>query len=883
MKLAGLMTIVGLVALLLTGGSALADSQAKPAYEDLTAMNPLLPGRVYRMGETGICGTVEEDHILVTHVIPGSVAAGKILKGDRVRGMQHRGMGGWGGIQNLVRVRLYRIGRDWDWHFYVTVERSSLRGGKGNTITYDLRMPPAPGNLCHYGPTGFFAKRHPDHLVVDVVEKGSPADGKLKKGDVIVAVDGKPITVDAYNQFTRAIDQAESKQGGGKLKLTVRRPPAQKPGADSDAPAAGVLMPVTLELKVLGNYSATTPMGCAKTDALITQTADYLAKTREAGILQAGMLGLLATGEDKYIKVVRDYLHGAAWAQPPKDLNDLAGTTGGFVAWYWGSRELLLTEYYLRTGDKFVLPAIARYARGLASGQDQAGLWGHQMCYKELGRAYGYGVMNQPSITIFLALILAEKCGETSPLVRGAIKRTHGHYNKWIGHGTLPYGNHAPMEHLFTNNGMSGSLALAFALLGNKKGARFYATMSAAASEEILTGHSGPWWNILWSGLGANILGPEMTRAYDRKVHWLRTVTRTWNGRHVGLMGWGSEPKPGKLSDTGSHLLNLCAGRRAIYITGKGIDASLWVTAKKAEKIIESGTIDDSSVKSLLTLLGSPLPPVRLRAAQGLAMLDADVPAEVMDLLAKGTTDQRVGAIHAIENLKIAGAADELLAIATDEKDDLWVRQLAVKALGDMKEAKHNAPELLKVLVRDKPYDPYRELDIDLGAALVKLYEPDPYATDLDKDAFYRGVRKLLNHRHASGRGAGMALLKNIPMEDLPRIVDKMVHLIQDKDRTYTSYTGAGRQEALEILYRLGVRESMDYTVNTIKEPTGRAGPRIRARTGLLKTFGAEAKYLIPKLREVLGKQADPIIKQIEESKTARKMITLEEAKRAGK
>ncbi len=124
-----------------------------------------------------------------------------------------------------------------------------------------------------------------------------------------------------------------------------------------------------------------------------------------------------------------------------------------------------------------------------------------------------------------------------------------------------------------------------------------------------------------------------------------------------------------------------------------------------------------------------------------------------------------------------------------------------------------------------------------------------------------------------------MTLLKNIPMKDLPRIADKMVHLIEDKDRTYTSYTGSGRQEVLEILYRLGIKESMDYTVNTIKEPTGRAGPRMRDRTRLLKTFGAEAKYLIPRLREILGKQADPIIEQIEASTTPRKMITLEEAK----
>jgi hypothetical protein len=108
-----------------------------------------------------------------------------------------------------------------------------------------------------------------------------------------------------------------------------------------------------------------------------------------------------------------------------------------------------------------------------------------------------------------------------------------------------------------------------------------------------------------------------------------------------------------------------------------------------------------------------------------------------------------------------------------------------------------------------------------------------------------------------------------------------MVYVIEDKDPTYTSYTGAGRQEALNILYRLGIKESMEYTVNTIKESTGRGGPRVLARTELLKTFGAEAKYLIPRIKEVLGKDADPIVEHIEEATTERKMISLEEALKA--
>lgn len=870
-------------ALLLYSLAAL--SGAGQVYDDLAQTETATPGQIYRMGETGICGTVGDGHILVTHVIPGSVADGRILAGDRVVGMQHRGMEGWGGIPNLVRVRLYRLGRDWDWHFYVTVDRPSLRGGKGNTITCDLRMPPDPGALCHYGPTGFFAKRYADHLVVDLVEKGSPADGKLQPDDIIVAVDGQPITPDAYEQFTAAVDKAESEPGGGLLQLAVRRPvkPAGAengvPEAEGDKAGDKEAETVVLQLKVLGSYGATAPVDCPKTDALITQTADYLVRTGEVGTLQGGMLGLLATGEDRYVKVVRDYLHAATWAQPPEDHTRLDGTNSS-VAWHWGYQNLLLTEYYLLTGDEHVLPAINAYSHELAAGQDQAGLWGHRMCHPELGRAYGYGVMNQPSLPIFLSLILAEKCGVKDPVVHAAVRRTHDHYAKWIGQGALPYGNHNPVEELFTNNGTSGSLAIAFALLGNQPGARFYAAMSAAASEAILTGHSGPWWNILWSGLGANVLGPEMAAAYHKKVHWLHTVTRCWDGRFVEIMGRGANPKSGKLSDTGSHLLNLCAGRRAIHITGKGMDKSLWVSGREAQTMVDAATIDGSSGQALLAQLGSDLPPVRLRAAQELARQDANVADEVMELLGTGNTRQRVGAIHAIGNLKIAGAEDELLAIAKDEKADLWVRQCAVGALAEMTAAKPYAPDLLEVLVRDKPYDPYRELDLALGAALVKLCEPDPYATELDKNRFYQGVAKLLEHKHASGRGAGMALIRNIPREDLPLMVDKMIHIIENQDLTYTSYTDAGRQEALEILYRLGIRESMDYTVNTIHEPTGRAGPRQQARSQLLKTFGAEAKYLIPRIKEVLGKAAGPVVEQIEASTTERPMISLDELER---
>ena len=72
----------------------------------------------------------------------------------------------------------------------------------------------------------------------------------------------------------------------------------------------------------------------------------------------------------------------------------------------------------------------------------------------------------------------------------------------------------------------------------------------------------------------------------------------------------------------------------------------------------------------------------------------------------------------------------------------------------------------------------------------------------------------------------------------------------------------------------------MDYTVNTINGPTGRSGPRERACVRLIKTFGAEAEYLIPRLKELLGAEADAIIEQIKASDTAKEMITIEDVKK---
>jgi hypothetical protein len=408
--------------------------------------------------------------------------------------------------------------------------------------------------------------------------------------------------------------------------------------------------------------------------------------------------------------------------------------------------------------------------------------------------------------------------------------------------------------------------------------------MSAAAADEILLGHTGPWFNIMWSGLGANMAGPEVAAAYNKTVHWLRTVTRSWDGRFFNMAAWGSNPKPGQLNSCGAFLLNYCTGRRAIRITGKGMDESIWLRGKAARDVVDAGVIGDASqdTGTLLALLGSPFPPVRVRAAQLLAIKDVDVTEQIMKLLATGTTAERCGALRAINDLKIADAGDELMAIVRDDGDEPWIRQLAVNSLAGMEGAQKHVAELLGLIIADKPYDGAGNLDRALGSAFNKL-APDPYALGLDKDLLYSAAIKLLDDKHMWGRGTGMALLRNVPLEDFHLVADKIIYVIKDKDRTYTSYHGDGqRQAGLEILNRLNIKEAIDLTVGTIKEKVGRAGGRMRGRTRLLKTFGGEAKYAIPEIKKVLGKGADAIVKSIEESTTTRKMISLEDAKQVG-
>jgi hypothetical protein len=737
----------------------------------------------------------------------------------------------------------------------------------------------------HLGPTGLFGVTSPTDIRITKVAEGSPADGKIKVGDVIIAAGGVPFKEQTRRQLADAIDQAETEDAEGILQLSL------KDGRKVD-----------LQLEVLGSYSPTAPVNCPKTDAIITRTADYLAKSRKfgRGDMNIGLLGLLATGEQKYIDVVREVLHNAPWAKPDINLSLEKYTR---TAWSWGYTNLLLGEYYLLTGDDQVLPAFKAYSVAIASGRDAAGLWGHGMATLDLnrgqpnGRLPGYAVMNQSSLPCFLSLLLAGKAGITHPEIQAGIAQTHGFYTDFIGRGTLPYGVHDPNAKSFNNNGMSGLAAVAFAIHGNREGAAFFSRMSAASHNTMESGHTGHFFNQMWTGPGANVAGPETTSAFFKQTRWLHTLNRSWDGNFTydcseypdGIFSYRG------LSDAGSHLLNYCLGRRKLLITGRDADPSLWLKGDDVGQAIALATLDVKTLgdNELLDLFGHPLPKIRIEAVWTLRPREHKLLEKIRAMVRSGTSEQRLSAIgyfgYQCPPEQAKSALADLTEVLRDTTEDPSIRAAAAGSLAMLGEAAHPCyGDMLKLVAEDEPDDPRGRIDEQLGSALVALC-PDPYAAGLvkDKKLFYQAVRKLLDHRRAVGRTHGARLLAKMPLEDFHYVGDRLRHIIDDQDLTYHAYHNLGPQtESLTVLANLGIDGGVEAAFKMLDSPLGKHGFKVRMLMAVLPKYGAAAKPYLPKLREMapggrFDKPWKEMLKSIEEAEGPARTISFEEAMKA--
>jgi hypothetical protein len=219
---------------------------------------------------------------------------------------------------------------------------------------------------------------------------------------------------------------------------------------------------------------------------------------------------------------------------------------GGLVTWYWSYTNLLLTEYYLLTGDRTVLPAIEKYSNTLAVGQSGAGSWGHDMAPPVCnggtphGPCTGYGAMNQCGTICWMSLLLAKRCGVTNPEIEQAIGLGHEYLAFYVDKFSIPYGDMIILglrDH--DDNGKNSAAACGYAIFGDKAGTEFFSRMTVASYEVREKGHTGNYWSFLWGPLGAARSGRKGCSAFLHEVAWLYDLERRWDG------GFTYQGKPG--------------------------------------------------------------------------------------------------------------------------------------------------------------------------------------------------------------------------------------------------------------------------------------------------------------------------------------------------
>jgi len=742
----------------------------------------------------------------------------------------------------------------------------------------------ARGAATHQlGPTGILAQISKTTVKVTKVEKGLLADGKIKVGDQIVGAGGSDFKKNPRHEMADAIDEAETEEAGGRLTLILK-------GGEE----------VTLKLNVLGSYSDTAPYDCPKSEKIIAMAAEHLVKGKIGSVAKTELLGLLATGEEKYIDFVKKYVHDKLASEKDREFSPdpekmeklLEGTAeAGYVCWSYGYTLSFLCEYYLMTHDEAVLPGIKTYAVTLARGQGPVGTYGHRLATAKLNRQIrGYGAMNQPSLTCIIGMFLAQKAGVRDPRLDKGAEISYRHYAAAIGKCAFNYGTIGNTRG-FNNNGTSGSAAVAMTARGDRKGAKFFATLSGASHAQIETGHTGHFFNVLWTPLGANMGGPELTKQFFRKTRWLQTLYRTWDGRFT-FDGGGYK----RCNSTGAHLLFYCTPRRKLHITGKDSEPS-WLTAAEAEEAIDLARIDYaklSNEKLIDFAMNHPIPQVRRGAVGTLAQKLDELRTQLLGFLENGTDEQK-GMVASlcgwwIPDEKKLPYLDGLVALLRDEDAGLEARQSAVAAICGFK-AKDKVRPYFMDIVR------IMATSADNAASLVGnanvLVEKGPFTDGLvtDRKVFYKALLPILDHKNPKIRGRALNLLRDIPPEDFHIVADKVIWSLKNEDGSSSAHNpGHVVVPAIAILAHLNVKEGLEYAKKVREMPGGKGSFKINAFLRSLAQYGSAAKPFVEEngrfedygKNRKLSRAWREMISAIDGDKKQRRLITFEEAKRAG-
>ncbi len=384
--------------------------------------------------------------------------------------------------------------------------------------------------IDRFGPVGIgiTLQTPPFTMRVKNVEEGSPAaaTGKLKAGQIIETVNGQELKdIDPRIQLGNILTAAEAKDG--RVVFEIRD--------GEQAP----LEKVTVSVPVMGPYSETWPLDCGKSEKIVRKLASNFAEEEWSGNIDLSgpkMLFMLSTGEEQDLEVVKE------WAQKSIEKNRNFGDNRFVYQWFtsWGGP--CLAEYYLRTGDKDVLPVLKKVADAVRRTMYHDGWGGRGVPGHHMGHA-GTGTLTM--------LLLARQCGVD--VEEGMLHAALTHFYRFSGKGANPYMDAYP-EETFTDNGRNGRLAFAMAaaaaLVPDETSvyarARDMLAMTSFYSGTYMNhGHTGGGIGEVWrtAAMGLHYhTKPKRYREFMDNRMWWYDMSRRYNG-NFGILGGSSYDK----------------------------------------------------------------------------------------------------------------------------------------------------------------------------------------------------------------------------------------------------------------------------------------------------------------------------------------------------
>ena len=700
-------------------------------------------------------------------------------------------------------------------------------------------------------------------ILITSVAANTPAEGILRKGDVILGTNGKLFYDDARKLFGAAVTAAETDERNGRMGLIRWR--------------EGKTESVEIWLRVLGSYHDDSPWNCRKSAAIVDAGCSHIVNNLKEGIDgKINVLALLASGKEEYLPIVRDYARRLA----PSDLRLDMSPSSSMASWHWGYTNLLLAEYYLATGDREVLRAIREYTIRLAEGQSGGGSWGHTMAWpqwndgKEHGRLGGYGALNQAGLVCQLSLILGKKCGVSAPQVEEAIERGNAFFGFYAGKGSIPYGDNPPDTGFHDDNGKNGIAALLFDIQGRERSAQFFSRMVVASYGERERGHTGNYFSYLWGALGAMRAGHEALSAYLKEQRWFLDLNRSYSGRFPYQGGAGSSGNEHLYKNwdcTGAFILSYLLPKGRLFMTGRGVKSSNALVGRSLTETISAGREFSSwdegiasyrglSEERLLRALRSWSPVVRQRAARIVAEQKTLPLRELIERLDASDYDSRYGACQAVAMLGRRGlpAMKALRELLWDE--DPWLRILAAQALtATGAPSDQLVPDLLKIICEKEDLSRSGET-LQRYLAFCLFCRGGIFGMEgvlarslpgIDLGELRPAVERILRNPDAQARATVESLYHQLSYDEIRPFLPAVRRSIIEPAPTGIMFADAIRLEGLDLFARHRIEEGMDLCIEILDLERWGKRHRVMRCLRILRKYGGAAKPLLSRLREV--------------------------------